>query len=129
MSVSCVEGGTLCVPRGDDKEIVVCVYDSDGNEFDISGADEITFIVADGEIVGGNMGPGGNILITKTMTDGDITVSGSLYKFMFFITAAESATLPRTSLYYEAQIVTGSGLKYTVAYGIFTAKNTMIKDI
>ena len=125
----CVSRGDICVPRGDDTTVIFRVYDSNGDEFDISGATEIVFIVAEGAVIGGNIGPGGSVLIEKRLTLTDITIAGTLFQFTVKIDAADTADFVMTRNYYEAQVTTSSGLKKTVASGIFTSENTMIKDI
>lgn len=126
---SCIYRGFICAPRGDDSRIIVSVYDTDGDEFDIIGSSEIVFIVADGEFVGGNTYPGGTVLIEKRLSDSDIIIAGTGWQYVVDLTADETAALPRTNLYYETQVTTSAGLKKTVSAGIFKAENTMIKDI
>lgn len=125
----CISRGHICAPKGDDTRIVFSVYDTDCNEFDLSGASEIVFIVADGAMIGGNIQAGGAVLIEKRMTLGDILISTNLYQYSLTITSAESADLPRSRLYYETQVTTSSGEKRTVSAGLFEATSTMIKDI
>lgn len=127
--ISCIHRGSICAPRGDDVRVVFSVFDQDDDEFDLSGASEIVFIVADGEIVGGNVYPGGSVLIEKRLTDGEVIIAGTDYQFIVDVPNAETAVLPRTRLYYEVQVTTSAGLKKTVSAGIFRAENTMIKDI
>lgn len=125
----CIERGYICAPRGDDSTVIVSVRDSDGDEFDIVGATEIVFIVADGEIIGGNTYPGGTVLIEKRLSNSEIVIAGTGWQYLVELSAAETADLPRTNLYYETQVTTSAGLKKTVGAGIFKAENTMIKDI
>jgi len=86
-------------------------------------------ITADGEVISGNMGPGGSILVEKRMSDGEISIAGTLYEFAVTFTSADTESLPRTNLYYEARVTTSAGLNKTVSAGLFKAENTMIKDI
>lgn len=125
----CIERGYICVPRGDDSRIIFSVRDTDGDEFDVAGADEIVFIVADGEIIGGNTYPGGTVLIEKRLSDGEILIAGTGWQYVVDLSDTETAALPRTNLYYETQVTNSAGLKKTVSAGIFKAENTMIKDI
>lgn len=127
--VSCIHRGAICAPRGDDTRIVFSVFDEDSDEFDVTGASEIVFIVADGSVVGGNVYPGGSVLIEKRLTTGGVIISGTGYQFIVDVTNSETAPLPKTKLYYEVQITTSAGLKKTVSAGIFRADDTMIKDI
>ena len=125
----CIKTGYICAPRGDDTRVVVSVYDTDGDEFDLAGTSEIVFIVADGELIGGNMNPGGSVLIEKRLTTSGIQLAGTGYQFIVTLTDTETATLPRVNLYFEARVTTSAGLNKTVLAGIFKAENTMIKDI
>lgn len=125
----CVPRGSICVPRGDDARIIFSVYDTDGMEFDISGATEIIFVVAEGKYIGSTIYPGLPVYIEKRLTDGDITIAGNQYEFIVDVTNAETAALPRNNLYYEAQVTTSEGLKRTVSAGIFYAQDTLIKDV
>lgn len=126
---SCIHRGFICAPRGDDSRLIVSVVDSDGDEFDIIGASEIVFIVADGMIVGGNTYPGGTVLIEKRLSDGEITIAGTGWQYVVDLSDTETAALPRNNLYYETQVTTSAGLKKTVSAGIFRAENTMIRSI
>lgn len=105
------------------------VFDTDDDEFDLTGSSEIVFIVATGEIIGGNMYPGGTVLIEKSLSDGEIVIAGNRYQFVIDVSDTDTADLPKTKLYYEMQVTTSGGLKKTVSAGIFNAENTMIKDI
>ena len=125
----CISRGQICVPRGDDTSIIFDVYDSDGDEFVITGATEIVFIVAVGVIIGGTVTAGGSVLIEKRLSDGDIEIAGTGYQFVVGIDAADTADFTTSTNYYEAQITTSGGLKKTVASGVFVSENTMIKDI
>ena len=125
----CVTGGGICVPRGDDTTVIFYVYDSDDSQYDISGATEIVFIVAEGVVVGGNIGPGGAVLIEKRLSLGEIVIAGTLFQFTVAIDAADTTGFAISRNYYEVQVTTSSGLKKTVANGVFTSQNTMIKDI
>lgn len=125
----CVTRGGICVPRGDDTTVIFSVYDSDDSQYDISGATEIVFIVAEGVVVGGNIGPGGAVLIEKRLSLGEIVIAGTLFQFTVAIDAADTTGFAISRNYYEVQVTTSSGLKKTVANGVFTSQNTMIKDI
>lgn len=127
--ISCIHRGSICSPRGDDTRVIFSVFDNDGDEFDVTGAQEIVFIVANGEVVGGNLWPGGTVLIEKTLTGGGVALAGSGYQFVVDIDADDTAALNQTRLYYEVQVTTSAGLKKTVSAGIFRAENTMIRNI
>jgi len=120
---TCPPKGYICVPRGDDLLVVFTVRENDcaGDLFEIGGASEIVFIVAD-EF-------GGTIRITKKLSTSGITISTNLYQFYFTITAAESETLVRNKNYFECQVTSAAGTKKTVVTGILEAPDTMIKDI
>ena len=125
----CITRGGICVPRGDDTTVIFSVYDSDDSQYDISGATEIVFIVAEGVVVGGNIGPGGAVLIEKRLSLDEIVIAGTLFQFTVAIDAADTTGFAISRNYYEVQVTTSSGLKKTVANGVFTSQNTMIKDI
>lgn len=125
----CVTRGEICVARGDDTTVIFSVYDSEDAPYDISGATEIVFIVAEGIVVGGNIGPGGAVLIEKRLSLGEIVIAGTLFQFTVAIDAADTTGFAISRNYYEVQVTTSSGLKKTVANGVFTSQNTMIKDI
>ena len=117
----CISKGTICAPKGDDTRVLFSVFDDDGDEYDISGATEIVFIVADS--------PNGEIRIVKRLTPGGVVISTNGYQFHLMITASQSASLPKGKRYYEAQITTSTGLKKTVSQGVFRATETRIKDL
>lgn len=126
---SCISRGFICAPRGDDVKVLVSVMNPSGQEYDISGASEIVFVVASGEWVGGNIYPGGTVDFEKTLTDGDIQIAGTGYQFLVDIKGADTANLDVTQRYYEVRVTSSSGENSTVSHGIFSAQNTMIKDI
>ncbi len=117
----CISPGSICGPRGDDVSVIFSVFDTDGDEFDLTGATEIVFLVADEHL--------GNIRFVKRLTEGDIQIGGTLYQFMVTITDEDTASLVRSSNYYEVQVTTSSELKKTVSAGVFKSPETMIKDI
>lgn len=117
----CVQPGSICAPRGDDVLLIVSVYDTDGDQFDISGATEIVFAVAD-EL-------GGEVRFVKRLTLGQIAISTNLYQFSVTITDSDTSALVKQHNYYEARIETSDGLKKTVSAGLFFSQETMIKDI
>lgn len=125
----CVSRSTICVARGDDTSLIFSVYDDDGDEFDISGAIEIVFIVASGVTIGGNIGPGGAVLIEKRLSDGDIIIAGSGFQFAIAIAGADTEDFTNTNSYYELRLTTSTGLNKTISAGLFISQNTMIKDI
>jgi len=120
---SCVPSQTICVPKGDDQTIVFTVREDscEGDLFDISGATEIVFIVAD--VLGGT------VQITKKLSDDDIEISTNDHQFYLTVTSAETAALTRTNSYFEVRITTSEGYNKTVVTGVFKAQDTMIKDI
>ena len=114
---------TICVPRGDSRELLFTVHenDCDGALLDISGASEIVFIVAD-EF-------GGTVRIEKRLTDLEIEISNNLYQFSVELTGADTDTLVRVSNYFECRITSATGRTTTVANGLFKSQDTMIKDL
>lgn len=124
----CIRRGVLCIPRGDDVRVVVDVFDSDGDEFDLDGLTGAVFVVADGDRIAGDMYPGGSVKIEKQLGDG-IQLAGTGYQLVVTMSSAETASLPRRNLYYEIQVTTSDGLKKTVSAGLFLAESTMIKDL
>ena len=125
----CVSRSSICVARGDDTSLVVSVYDDDGDEFDISGAIEIAFIVATGVTISGNIGPGGTVLIEKRLSDGGVVIAGSGFQFTIAIAGADTEDFTSTNNYYELRVTTSTGLNKTISAGLFKSQNTMIKDI
>ncbi len=117
----CIKPGVICGPKGDDVYVIFSVYDTDCDEFDVYGASEIVFAVADRK--------GGTVRFVKRLTEGDIQISTNRYQFMVTITDEDTAALVNQSNYYEVQITTSDGLKKTVSSGIFRATDTIIKDI
>lgn len=120
---TCPPGGVICVPQGDDVLVVFSVREDgcDGDLFDISGASEIVFIVADSF--------GGTVRIDKRLSDGEVFISTNGYQFYLTITKTESAALTRVSNYYECQVTSSGGMSRTVSAGLLKAPDTMIKDI
>lgn len=125
----CIKRGSICVARGDDTRVFISVYDSKGDEFDLRGASEIVFIVSDGIDLGGGIYPGGTVLIEKRLSLSEIIIAGTEYQFVVDLTHEDTADLPRTNLYFEAQVTSSADLKHTVLAGIFVAQNTQIKDL
>lgn len=117
----CIASDAICAPRGDDVRVIVSVFDTDGDEFDIVGATEIVFAVADVK--------GGAVRIAKRLTLGDISISTNGFQFIVTITDADTESLVRVKNYYEAQVTTSSGLKKTVSAGLFRSDDTIIKDL
>lgn len=109
--------------------ILFSVRDDDDDEFDISGASEITFIVAAGVWIGGNITPGGTVLVEKRLTDGEITIAGTGFQFVVDIESADTADFTQTNNYYEVRVEASGGNAKTVSAGLFKSENTMIKDI
>lgn len=117
----CVSQGEICAPRGDDVMVIVSVYDTDGDEFDLSGATEIVFAVADQR--------GGEVRFVKRLTLGQVAISTNNFQFSVAITDNDTESLVRVKNYYEAQVTTSTGLKKTVSVGVFRSDDTIIKDL
>ena len=117
---TCKPSGPMCVPSGDDRMFVVTVRDQWGELVDISGALEIRFVVS--------MVLGGDVILDKMYTTGDISISTNLYQFNFTITSDESLALPNKG-YYEIQLTNSDGEKSTIRSGPIRAPRTMIEGI
>lgn len=117
----CAPRGAFCIYSGDDAYLIFSVYDSDGDEFDISGASEIVFAVADKN--------GGEVRIVKRLTSGEIVISSNMYQFMVSVDSVDTESLSVVNNYYEARITSSSGLNHTVSSGLFKCDKTIIKDI
>lgn len=117
---TCKPSGPLCVPAGDDRRFVFTVRDQWGQLVDISGAQEIRFVVA--------AHLAGVPIIDLTYTGGDIGISTNLYQFWLKITSAESLLLPLRG-YYEIQLTNSDGDKGTIRSGPIRAPKTMIEEI
>lgn len=117
----CIKPGAICAPQGDDVLVLFSVYDTDGDEYDVSGAAEIVFAVSD-SVVGTNR-------FVKTLTDGGIVLSGNGYQVGVYIEDTDTAALVQRKNYYEIRVTTSDGLQKTISAGIFRAEQTMIKDI
>ena len=118
---ACVKPGSVCAPSGDDSAILFSVYDMDGDEFDLNGATEIVFAVADYA--------GGAVRFVKRLTDDEIVISTNGYQFIVYIDSEDSVMPVRKSNYYEVQVTTSDGLKRTVSAGSYIATPTIIKDL
>lgn len=125
----CISRGAICVPRGDDRRVIFSVKDSDGDEYDISGASEIVFIIAEGLNMSGNVYPGGSVIVEKRLTTGGIVLAGTGYQFVVLLDTVDTADLPAMRMYYEARITSAGGEQYTISNGLFLSQDTMIKDI
>lgn len=117
----CISNGVICGPRGDDVRVLVSVYDTDGDEFDITGAAEIVMAVSDDK--------NGQVRFVKRLTAGDMIISTNGYQFAITITDTDTLSLVKTRNYYEIQLTTSAGLKKTISVGLFRSNDTMIKDL
>lgn len=131
MSVSCncggcISRGLICVAMGNSKRVTFVVTDSQGDPVDLSTAAEIEFIVAEGVIIGGNVHAGGSVIFTKTLTDGDIIISGGGDSFSVDIFPVDSDLPTKRLNYYEANVTTSSGDVYTVSNGVYQADSTIV---
>lgn len=117
----CVSRGYICAPQGDDVAVLFSVLDQDGDEFDISGATEIVFAVADER--------GGLVRFVKTLTDGDIVASTNGYQFRVYLTGDDTNLPVKKVNYYEARVTNSAGEHKTVSAGAYIATRTIIKDL
>jgi hypothetical protein len=118
---TCPPTAELCMPNGDGGMFLFVVRDQDGDFFDLTGAAEITFLVADTL--------GGTVRILKTLSDGDIEISGTGRDFHLTLTRDDTTDLVRIKNYFEATVLTTGGIHHTVVSGIFRAPETMNKDL
>lgn len=118
---ACIPPGHVCAPAGDDLRVLFSVYDTDGDEYDLTGADEIVFAVADYK--------GGTVRIVKRLSDGDIAISTNGYQFLVYLTGDDTAEPVRRKNYYEVRVTSDTGENKTVSQGVYDATRTMIKDI
>ena len=109
----------LEIVQGDDRRVIVPVRDQSGQPVDISGAQSIEVAVVTNY--------GATPSITKTLAANTITITGSNDGFFFDLTAVDTGALlaPRTYVL-EAQLVTSSGLTYTVLQSTLLIKQQAI---
>ena len=120
--MTCIKRIELCIGQHDRKNYELQALDSAGLPEDLSGAQEITFVVA--------TSVSGAILLTKTKTGGDITLGngqGTNDLIQFTITSAESGLMTGAA-YCELQIINSLGYPSTAGAGPFRVVNTIIGD-
>lgn len=118
---TCIKPGSICAPQGDDVLVLFSIFDTDGDEFDLTGATEIVMAVADER--------GGVVRFIKRMSAGDITISTNGYQFTVIITDGDTVLPILRKNYYEVQVTNSAGLKKTVSAGSYIATKTIIKDL
>ena len=118
---TCPPSAEICIPSGDGVDLWFQVRDEVGNLVDISTAAEITFLVATEN--------GGTVLFVKKMSLGEVTIDGTSAAFWTAIRRADTELLTERKNYYEATILTASGVHRTVSAGILSAPPTMNKDL
>lgn len=120
---NCPATGVICVPRGDALRVVVDVRENtcSGDLYDITGASEIVFAVAD-EL-------GGVDRIVKRLSDAEIGISTNGYQFYFTINSADSLALVRNTNYFEIRLTTATGAPKTIMCGVLSSPQTIIKDL
>ena len=118
---ACIPTGNVCAPAGDDVRVLFSVYDTDGDEYDISGASEIVFMVADER--------GGLVRIVKRLTNDEIILSTNGYQFVVILDDTDTNAPIKKSNYYEVRVTSDAGEQKTVSVGSYTATRTMIKDL
>lgn len=92
---------------GNDRRVLVPVVDQRGDPVDISGAEEITWIIS--------KSAGSSPVVTKTLTGGGVMITNNS-TFKFDIVSDD--TSGRTGHYYhEAQVVNSDGKIYTPIHG------------
>ena len=118
---ACIKLGYICAPQGDDLRVLVSVYDLDGDEYDLTGAQEIVFAVADDRL--------GTVRLVKTLSEDDIAISTNGYQFVVYLTEDDTILPVKRVNYYEVRVTNAEGDHKTVAAGNYTATRTIIKDI
>lgn len=114
----------VCVPRADDVTIVFDVYDKDGDEFDTAAISLASFVVQEGQVIGGNMVAGGDIYFIKNIGDG-VSKLPSGYQLAVTINASDTVDLFRQNMYYELS-ATVSGKHKTIGAGLFRMPDTIV---
>jgi hypothetical protein len=108
----------IAVKQGNDKRIIARVTDQAGVAVDISGAQEITWSVAE-DI-------NSAAVLTKTLTGEEISIAGT-DAFTFDITQVDSAAFSVQGYYHEALVITADGKAYTSLSGSLNIQATLIK--
>lgn len=124
----CIPRETLCIGGGNSKRFLFSVLDQDGDEFDISAATQISFIVSDGVWVSGNLTAGGQVRIQKLLTSGGVAIAGTGYQFIVDILPTDVELLQSDNNYWDATVTTAAGNVYTVKAGIFRVTQTSAGD-
>lgn len=101
--------------QGDDLRVIVEVVDQSGTAIDISDATEIVWQLS--------RTTGSAVLISKTLSGGDLNLSGTTG---FFFDLLDTETDLVGSHYHEAELTTDQGLKYTVLRGRVRFERTQI---
>ena len=114
--MSKVDTGRIDWPRKNDGKITINFVDNAGDPIDVSGSNEITFVLA--------QSVGGPAVFTKTMTSGAITLATNSQGFII-VTDTET-DIARKSYYYECRITNASAEFQTVAAGAFVIQDTFI---
>jgi len=115
----CIKKIDLCIGQGNDKSFLFTARDQSGALLDVSGAQEITMIVA-AKVTSAP-------IITKTLTGGTITLNNA-HQFTAAFTDTQTASLSPEVLYCEVGIVSATGMKYTLGAGPFRVQDTRIWD-
>jgi len=115
--------GYICTNKGDDILLVFSVHEDtcDGALFDISGASEIVFVVADEN--------GGVVRIDKRMSTGGVSLSTNGYQFSVALTDADTLSVVNRLSYYECYVTSSDGKDVKVSCGLFKAETTTIPGI
>lgn len=102
---------------GNDRRVIVPVVDQANNPIDLSGAQEITWIIA--------KRPGGNPIVEKTLTGDDIMITNNT-TFKFDINPSDTEN-KSGHYYHEAQVLNSAGKVYTPLYGTINILPTSIE--
>lgn len=114
----CIDNQVWCVPRGDYRLFIVDVKDESGDVIDITGFSEIEYIIADKQ--------GGTIELTKSLSGGGISITGTGYQFAITITEADSKALSQNLMYHELRMTDSGGEGQTLISGLFRSPFTML---
>lgn len=110
---------TLTIGQHRNKTFIIDVVDADGVPVNISGANEITVVIA--------AAIDGAIHITKTLTGGGVTI-GTDTQYSFKITDADWSSLTLGTLYWECMIENSSGDDGDGGSGDFVVQDRRIGD-
>lgn len=107
---------TIKVPQDNDADIVFDFQDETGTLLDLTGVQEIEFVVF--------TDIDGAAEIEKSYTVGGVVIYGNDYQFAVQITDVDTQGLTNRLSYYECRVTNSDGDKRTVAAGLFRCERT-----